>query len=433
MNDVLRVVFSHVPRAFLILSTRHAVFYATTSDEIFAAFKIDRGHSPMVFMVSEEADGMRQYSGEMLEMNLSEWILKHSAPRCAELSVSSQAGEIYATQFFSSRKLKFILFLSEADSQTSAGKKAIAQWKTLGDTFRKKALISYMIGNSVGDVMSFFDIDADSDIPLIAAHDPVNDAKYKSGLLHLSNDRLMQDFVAGVLSGVVPKVVKSEPVPKKSKSKVVHAVGSNLIDLVIQPEKDVLLEVYAPWCQHCKKLRATYDILAKAMEAEERIVIAKIDGTANDLPASWTIKGYPALLWFPAKDKPYSSKTSITPRPYWDAGHSLHELVSFVQKEGSFDKRTLKIATTEQLGTLLSDEESLRAKYEEEDRWTRRNEGRDVNDNVLVDYLIGEVVFDGKRWHIGAAALLVLLSIGSVLYGFIIQQKVGKQSKVKQG
>jgi hypothetical protein len=65
------------------------------------------------------------------------------------------------------------------------------------------------------------------------------------------------------------------------------------------------------------------------------------------------------------------------PRAYWDAGQSLHELVSFVQREGiylslvlsslilyliflliihiagSFDPKSLRIATPEQLGSLL--------------------------------------------------------------------------------
>ena len=74
------------------------------------------------------------------------------------------------------------------------------------------------------------------------------------------------------------------------------------------------------------------------------------------------------MLWFPAKDKPYLTgdhkSINPTPRPYWDAGHSLHELVSFIQREGSFDMKTLRIATLEQLGQLMSEEEALRLKYD---------------------------------------------------------------------
>lgn len=63
------------------------------------------------------------------------------------------------------------------------------------------------------------------------------------------------------------------------------------------------------------------------------------------------------------------------PRSYWDAGYSLHELVGFVQREGSFDLKSLKVATSEQLGTLIGDEDIARAKYEVEERYQKRNEG----------------------------------------------------------
>lgn len=86
----------------------------------------------------------------------------------------------------------------------------------------------------------------------------------------------------------------------------------------------------------------------------------------------WSLEGsflVGVVLWFPAKDKPYNSLNSTPiPRPYWDAGFSLHELVTFIQREGSFDVKSLKIATMEQLGQLLNDEETLRAKYELEDK-----------------------------------------------------------------
>jgi hypothetical protein len=67
----------------------------------------------------------------------------------------------------------------------------------------------------------------------------------------------------------------------------------------------------------------TVDMLAKAVQAEPRIVIAKIDASANDLPNHWSIKSYPTLLWFPAKDKPYKEEGIAIPRHYWDGGTVL--------------------------------------------------------------------------------------------------------------
>lgn len=288
----------------------------------------------------------------------------------------------------------------------------IETWTNLSKYFKSKALFAYMVNDNVGDVLDFFQVNKNKDLPILVAHDPTTDAKYKSEHLDKITSKKLKDFVAGVITGYLPKIIKSEKIPSLSapthSNPVLPVVGNNVIDIVSQTDKDVLLEIYAPWCTHCKKLRSTLDILGRAVLAEDKILIAKIDGTANDLPTSWNLKSYPVLLWFPAKDKPYKSLNNIVPRPYWDAGYSLYEMMSFIQRETSFDVKSLKIATQEQLGQLLSEEDTLRAKYELEDKTAKRNEGRDIYENEMIDYLFGEVIFDGTRFHLGILGILIV-------------------------
>jgi len=79
-------------------------------------------------------------------------------------------------------------------------------------------------------------------------------------------------------------------------------VGKNFEDVVMDETKDVLLEVYAPWCGHCKSLEPTYTKLAEAYAGSNDVVIAKMDGTENEVDGL-SIKGFPTLKFYPKGKK----------------------------------------------------------------------------------------------------------------------------------
>ncbi len=82
-------------------------------------------------------------------------------------------------------------------------------------------------------------------------------------------------------------------------SNVLVLDGSN-ITKAIEEHKFLLVEFYAPWCGHCKRLAPIYAEAASILAAiEPRVHLAKIDATENQAVAqAYEIQGYPTLKWF---------------------------------------------------------------------------------------------------------------------------------------
>jgi len=96
--------------------------------------------------------------------------------------------------------------------------------------------------------------------------------------------------------------LKSEEIPTTQEGDVVVLVGKSFNDIVLDPTKDVLVEFYAPWCGHCKKLAPIYDELAANLKHNTNLVIAKMDSTANEVE-SVSVQGFPTIKFWPANNK----------------------------------------------------------------------------------------------------------------------------------
>ncbi|KAM7507757.1 hypothetical protein LguiA_018210 [Lonicera macranthoides] len=134
----------------------------------------------------------------------------------------------------------------------------------------------------------------DSQVPLIIIQNKDGQKYLKS---NLEPDHITS-WVKEYKDGNVEPYIKSEPIPEVNNEPVKVVVADSFQDIVFSSGKNVLLEFYAPWCGHCKKLAPILDEVAVSFENDAEILIAKIDATANDIPVDiFPVRGYPTLYF----------------------------------------------------------------------------------------------------------------------------------------
>lgn len=142
--------------------------------------------------------------------------------------------------------------------------------------------------------------------PCFAITDTDKNQHYPMKDIAFSEDNV-DTFIKDFLSGKLKPEIKSAPIPE-SQGPLLEIVADSWNDLVINNDKDVLIEYYTPWCGPCKRLLPDLTKLAEIYTADtsirDKVAIGKIDGDANDLDS--IVRGFPTFKLFPAgsKDNP---------------------------------------------------------------------------------------------------------------------------------
>ena len=165
--------------------------------------------------------------------------------------------------------------------------------------------------------------------PAFAIQDTVNNKKFPYSQDAEISAELIGKFVQDFVDGKVDPSIKSEPIPETQEGPVQIVVAKNYDAIVLDDTKDVLIEFYAPWCGHCKALAPKYDILADLYVKqghEDKVTIAKVDATANDVPDE--IQGFPTIKLYKAGDK----ENPIT----YSGSRDIEDLIKFVKENGKY-------------------------------------------------------------------------------------------------
>nr|CAG4650065.1 EOG090X0438 [Sida crystallina] len=138
-----------------------------------------------------------------------------------------------------------------------------------------------------------------------------------------------EKFLFDVKEGKVEPHIKSEPIPDNS-GPLKTAVAKNFDEVVINNGKDTLVEFYAPWCGHCKKLGPVFEQVAEALKDED-VAIVKMDATANDVPSNFEVRGFPTLYWLPRDDKDSHVR--------YEGGRDKDDFIKYIAKHATKELR----------------------------------------------------------------------------------------------
>jgi len=243
----------------------------------------------------EESIQITDYPGD--QKTLEKYVEENALPLFGKLD-----GDSFDKYLESGRGLVWSMFELEGGRIESVEEKYRPMMQEVARKFKGKYAITYSDTEKFKDALE--GMLGVTKFPAIAVQKKSGDKKKYIHTGEMTSAAIIR-FLEEVDTGRIEPNLKTEPVPDSNSGNVRKVVGSTFKDEIFLDKKDVLLEIHAPWCGHCKKLDPEYEKLAKKLRSEELddlIKIAKMDGVANDSPVDaieWT--AFPTLYFFKAQ------------------------------------------------------------------------------------------------------------------------------------
>ncbi|KAK9478506.1 thioredoxin-like protein [Lipomyces japonicus] len=192
--------------------------------------------------------------------------------------------------------------------------------------------------------------------PAFAIQDVVSNFKYTYDQASEITATGLIEFLDKFVAGDVNPTIKSQEPPEVQEGPVTIVTANTYDEIVLDDDKDVLIEFYATWCGHCKNLAPKYDELGSIVwndaDLKSKITIAKVDAPNNDVPDD--VRGFPTIKLYPAGDKE-------NPVDY-EGDRTVQSLSDFVNKYGKYK---VDIVAVGEKTTLVDDEDDEEEVHDE--------------------------------------------------------------------
>jgi protein disulfide-isomerase A1 len=251
------------------------------------------------------------YSGEIDGTNLNSWIARQKIPALGEISQ-----ETYQIYMGSGLPVGYLFINPEDDN-----KDLLAGVKEIAKKVKEHLVLAWIDNTKYGQHGVRMGLSGKT-VPSFAIDNIVSGTRFLFPESDTFSAEALEQWFDRYLANEIEAHIKSEPIPEDNSGPVKVIVAHTFDSIVKDSSKDVLVEFYAPWCGHCKKLAPVWEELGASYADSPNIVIAKIDATANDVPPQLNIRGFPTILFFPSGNKD-------TPVEY-QGSRQLDDLKSFL-------------------------------------------------------------------------------------------------------
>ncbi|XP_020295939.1 protein disulfide-isomerase [Pseudomyrmex gracilis] len=280
-HDVVIVGFfkdvsSDAAKVFLEVGNRidDHVFGITSADEVFSKYEVEDGK---IVLFKKFDEGKAVFDEEVTAKNVENFIFVNSLPLVVEFNQDT-AQKIFSGDI----KSHLLVFLSKKAGHFEKYLKGIQE---PAKKYRGEVLFVTIDCDETDHerILEFFGLKKD-DVPAMRLIKLEQDmAKYKPDNPEITTENIVE-FVNAFIEGKLKRHLLTQDLPEDwDKNPVKILVSTNFHEIAYDKEKDVLVEFYAPWCGHCQQLAPIYEQLGEKYKSNDKLVIAKMDATANEL------------------------------------------------------------------------------------------------------------------------------------------------------
>lgn len=308
------------------------------------SFAVGRAYPDFDFEVVT-SDGHDALKGDdSLEKKLGAFLAAEKLPAFLEFSPATSG------RIFGSGVTKQVIIVATPESFEKGADLRKAIEEASGATRGQVVWVTGKTDSAAADpIINYFGLNKESKEPQMVGFHADGGKKFAFPADTKVDGKSLIAFAKAVVDGTADRMTKSAEIPAEPyEDNVRVVVGKNFEEIVMDPTKDVLLEVYAPWCGHCKQLAPIYSKLGKRFKDIDSVVIAKMDGTENEHPAV-EAKGYPTILFFPA-----AKDAEAIP---YNGGRDLKSMTKFIKENAKTSYELPKKADKKEGDETEEDEE----------------------------------------------------------------------------